>query len=213
MKQTGKRAQKWRWLLLVALVVLGLQLLQGLFTLRNAPVRLLREENDWLDLQGEDAAAGLFQLEGSWDFYPEKLYTSQDFAAGRAGEAVGEGVSPSDDAYGTHRLRIRATPGAYYAICGFSVDYATRVFVNGSQVVVFGNPAETAEQFVPRVGYMTLPACAGAGWRPPTPRLLRPATAACWYGWALRALPPAVWRPWSACAKKADPAGAQALAR
>lgn len=109
MKQTGKRAQKWRWLLLVALVVLGLQLLQGLFTLRNAPVRLLRE-NGWLDLQGEDAAAGLFQLEEAGISTP-KLYTSQDFAAGRAGEAAGEGVSPSDDAYGAHRLRIRATPG------------------------------------------------------------------------------------------------------
>lgn len=193
MKQTGKRAQKWRWLLLVALVVLGLQLLQGLFTLRNAPVRLLREENGWLDLQGEDAAAGLFQLEGSWDFYPEKLYTSQDFAAGRAGEAAGEGVSPSDDAYGTHRLRIRATPGAYYAICGFSVDYVTRVFVNGSQVAVFGNPAETAEQFVPRVGYMILPACAGAGWRPPTR----------WFSAALRC-----WWP-ACCTRRCSPAAAR----
>lgn len=141
MKQTGKRMQKLRWLLLVVLVVLALQLLQGLFTLRSVPVQLLRVEDGWLDLQNQDAAAGLFQLEGSWDFYPEALYTSEDFAAGRTGQPAGEEVSPSDYAYGTHRLRIRATPGAYYALCGFSVDYATRVFVNGSEVAAFGNPA------------------------------------------------------------------------
>lgn len=161
MKQTGKRMQKLRWLLLVVLVVLALQLLQGLFTLRSVPVQLLQVEDGWLDLQNQDAAAGLFQLEGSWDFYPEALYTSEDFAAGRTGQPAGEEVSPSDYAYGTHRLRIRATPGAYYALCGFSVDYATRVFVNGSEVAAFGNPAGTLEDFVPRVGYMTLPACAG----------------------------------------------------
>lgn len=161
MKQTGKRMQKLRWLLLVVLVVQALQLLQGLFTLRSVPVQLLRVEDGWLDLQNQDAAAGLFQLEGSWDFYPEALYTSEDFAAGRTGQPAGEEVSPSDYAYGTHRLRIRATPGAYYALCGFSVDYATRVFVNGSEVAAFGNPAGTLEDFVPRVGYMTLPACAG----------------------------------------------------
>lgn len=160
MKRTGKQIRKLRWLLLVVLVVLTLQLLQGLFTLRNAPVQLLRVEDGWLDLQGEETD-GLFQLEGRWEFYPEALYTSEDFAAGRTGQPAGEEVSPSDYAYGTHRLRIRATPGAYYAICGFSVDYATRVFANGSQVTVFGNPSETAEGFVPRVGYMTLPMCAG----------------------------------------------------
>lgn len=160
MKRTGKQIRKLRWLLLVVLVVLTLQLLQGLFTLRNAPVQLLRVEDGWLDLQGEETD-GLFQLEGRWEFYPEALHTSEDFAAGRTGQPAGEEVSPSDYAYGTHRLRIRATPGAYYAICGFSVDYATRVFANGSQVAVFGNPAETAEGFVPRVGYMTLPMCAG----------------------------------------------------
>lgn len=160
MKRTGKQIRKLRWLLLVVLVVLTLQLLQGLFTLRNAPVQLLRVEDGWLDLQGEETD-GLFQLEGRWEFYPEALYTSEDFAAGRTGQPAGEEVSPSDYAYGTHRLRIRATPGAYYAICGFSVDYATRVFANGSQVAVFGNPAETAEGFVPWVGCMTLPMCAG----------------------------------------------------
>ena len=115
LKRTGKQIRKLRWLLLVVLVVLTLQLLQGLFTLRNAPVQLLRVEDGWLDLQGEETD-GLFQLEGRWEFYPEALYTSEDFAAGRTGQPAGEEVSPSDYAYGTHRLRIRATPGAYYAI-------------------------------------------------------------------------------------------------
>lgn len=161
MKQTGRRARKLRWLLLVVLVVLALRLLQGLFTLRSGPVQLLRVEEGWLDLQTVDTAAGVFQLEGSWEFYPGALYTGEDFAAGRVGQPAGEGVSPSDYGCGTHRLRIRATPGAYYAICGFSVDYATRVFVNGSEVAAFGNPAADPADFVPRIGYMTLPLCAG----------------------------------------------------
>ena len=150
-----------RWLLPVVLVVCVLQLLQGLFSLRSVQVQVLQGENGFADLRQTDLSAGVFRLEARWDFYPDVLYLPEDFAAGRVGQKAGEEVSPSDHACGTHRLRLLGAPGAYYTICGFSVDYATRVFVNGSEVAAFGNPAERAEDFVPGVGYMTIPMCAG----------------------------------------------------
>lgn len=160
--QAKRESGKWvRWLLPVVLVVCALQLMQSLFSLRSVNVQTLQGENGLVDLRQAELSTGVFQLDGPWEFYPGVLYTPEDFAAGRAGQKAAEEVSPSDYACGTHRLRLLADPGEYYTICGFSVDYATRVFVNGSQVAVFGNPAETAEDFVPKVGYMTLPMCAG----------------------------------------------------
>lgn len=156
-----RRQRLAQWLLPVALVVCSLLLLGRVLALRPDRTGTLTVTDGLLDLRQAAVDREVFQLEGDWDFYPGVLYTSADFAAGRAGQPDRQ-ASPSDFACGTHRLRILASPGAYYTLCGFSLDYATRVFVNGSQVAVFGNPAQTAGDFVPKVGYMLLPLCAGA---------------------------------------------------
>ena len=149
------------WLLPVVVVACSLLALAAAFFGRTASAKDITVENGVLDVRRLDMSSTVFEVTGQWDFYPGALYDPSDFAAGTVGEKAGQDVSPSDWAYGTHRLRIQAPPDRYYAICGFSLDYATRIFVNGVPAAEYGRVSETEEGFVPRVGYMTVPLFSG----------------------------------------------------
>ncbi len=114
-----------------------------------------------MDLRNVDVSKDVINIVNNWDFYPGALYTSEDFAYGETNNKADPDVSASDFAYGTYRLRILAQPNQYYTICSFSLDYASRVYVNGTRVAAFGNVADNADDFVPRVGYMTIPMNSG----------------------------------------------------
>ena len=150
-----------RWFLPVAIVVLGVLLLHIVFSQKADPIQEIAPENGILDIRNVDVSSGVINIVNNWDFYPSELYTSQDFAAGTVGEKSRPEESASDTPYGTHRLRILAQPNQYYTICSFSLDYASRVFVNGSEVATFGTVADNAADFVPKVGYMTIPMYSG----------------------------------------------------
>ena len=160
MRIKGAMQQAVCWLL-PAVVAFGLLALMGAFFGRTASVQSVAVKNGILDIRQQDVSSTVFQITGWWDFYPGGLYAPEDFVSGAAGEKAATNVSPSDWAYGTHRLRVLAQPNRYYAICGFSLDYATRIFVNGVQAAEFGQVSETEEGFVPRVGYMTIPLFSG----------------------------------------------------
>ena len=149
------------WLLPIIMVVISIFVLQGALSRRPAIVQEIAPQDGVLDIRDMDLSSGVFNVANCWDFYPEKLYTSEDFSSGTAGEKAEDDVSASDFSYGTHRLLILAEPNQYYTICGFSLDYATRVYVNGSEVATFGQVADRAENFVPKVGYMTIPLYSG----------------------------------------------------
>ena len=150
-----------RWLLPVAIVVLSVFLLQAVFSQRAYRIQGITPQDGVLDIRDADVSSCVLHIANEWDFYPAALYTSEDFASGAAAVKAGPEESASDYPYGTHRLRILAQPNRYYTICGFSLDYASRVFVNGSEVAAFGRVADNAEDFVPRVGYMTIPMFSG----------------------------------------------------
>lgn len=149
------------WLLPVAIVILSVFLLQAVFSQRTYHVQGITPQDGVLDIRDADVSSCVFNIANEWDFYPAALYTSEDFASGAAGVKAGPEESASDTPYGTHRLRILAQPNQYYTICSFSLDYASRVFVNGSEVAAFGRVADNAEDFVPQVGYMTIPMFSG----------------------------------------------------
>ena len=150
-----------RWLLPVAIVILSVFLLQVVFSQRTYHIRGITPQDGVLDIRDADVSSCVFNIANEWDFYPEALYTSEDFTSGAAGVKAGPEESASDTPYGTHRLRILAQPNQYYTICSFSLDYASRVFVNGSEVAAFGRVVDNAEDFVPQVGYMTIPMFSG----------------------------------------------------
>lgn len=150
-----------RWLLPVAIVILSVFLLQAFSSANTYPIQEITPRDGLLDIRDADAANCVFNIANEWDFYPAALYTSEDFASGAAAAKSDPEESASDTPYGTHRLRILAQPNRYYTICSFSLDYASRVFVNGSEVAAFGRVADNAEDFVPQVGYMTIPMFSG----------------------------------------------------
>ena len=150
-----------RWFLPVAVVVLSILLLQIIFSPKYTSIQEITPKDGILDIRNVDIESNVFNINNNWDFYPAALYTSEDFASGHVGEKAKDDVSSSDVSYGTHRLRILAQPNQYFTICGFSLDYASRVFVNGTEVVTFGNVADNAADFVPQVGYMTIPMFSG----------------------------------------------------
>lgn len=150
-----------RWIFPVLVVLLSMVVLQGLFSRRTTTVQEFGPQDGVLDLRNVDLSKDVINIVNNWDFYPGVLYTSEDFASENTTEKAQEDVSASDFAYGTYRLRILAQPNQYYTICSFSLDYASRVYVNGTQVAAFGNVADNADDFVPRVGYMTIPMDSG----------------------------------------------------
>ena len=147
-----------RWLGPVAVVVLALLIVQLFSSRRQTEFQELVPVDGVLDITEADLDSRVFNISNqNWEFYPNRLYTSQDFAAGVARDG-GEGDQAR---YGTYRLVIRARPGQYYTLCSYSIDYSTAVFVNGRQILSFGKVADNAEESEPGIGYMTVPLYTG----------------------------------------------------
>ena len=160
-KSRGRNLQRLLPAATVLLVILAVHLF-----LERGPDHVveIRPVDGMLDITGIDLSHEVANVDNSWDFYPNALYTSADFAAG-VGRPVPEADDPdagSEPRYGTYRLIIKARPEQYYAICSYSIDYSTRVFVNGTEVASFGTVADNAAAHVPQVGSMTIPLYSGA---------------------------------------------------
>jgi len=117
-----------------------------------------------LDLAGYDLDHQAIQISTEWDFYPDHLYSSEDFAAGNAGTPVFRSDLENRDAIrtGTYRLVLHMQPGQFAEMAGYSIDYGTRVFVNGSQVTEVGTVSADSAEAVPSVNYMIFPVQADA---------------------------------------------------
>ena len=147
----------FRCLLPISIVILSMMLMQSFLSQRYVSLQELAPNNGVLDIRDIDFSDNVYNLVNSWDFYPEKLYTSEDFKNGTVEEKADSGVSADNYGYGTYHLKILAEPNQYYTLCSFSMDYATLVYVNGAEVVSYGKIADNAEDFVPQGGYMTVP--------------------------------------------------------
>ena len=83
----------------IAVVALCILLLEGVFTLRTVSVEPLTVQKGLLDARAVDFSGGVYQISGRWELYPHVLYTPEDFAAGRAGEAAEEDFAPSGSTF------------------------------------------------------------------------------------------------------------------
>lgn len=129
----------------------------ALYAQRYPTVELDQEQLGIISLQDIDLTTTIVKLSDNWELYPEKLYTHSDFMSGEADgvttyEALEEGVT-----YGTYRVIIEAEPFQYYSVCGYSIDYGMKVFVDGSEVVEVGKVADNSSEAVGRVNYVTFP--------------------------------------------------------
>lgn len=112
-------------------------------------------DGGFADIRGYDFDSQVYNLVNNWDHFPNALYTSEDFADPE--KAPQPDNSAKNMQLGTYRLRLLAKPDQWLSLCGFSVDYGTRVFLNGKEVRNIGFVSDDPAQAVPKVRYMTLP--------------------------------------------------------
>ena len=123
----------------------------------TAPV--LTPEDGYIDIRGVDFSSEVYHLVNNWNCYPGHLYYPEDFSdPGSVPEAVNSGPNLE---YGSKRMVIQADPGTWLAICSFSVDFGTRVFVNGQEVRNIGYVSADPDEAVPMGRFMTIPLYSG----------------------------------------------------
>ncbi len=93
------------------------------------------------------------------EFYPMELYTSEDFESGDVIEPQNRSdvFEAYKIPYGTHKTVLKLQPNTYYSITGYSVDYGTRIFVNGEEAANVGVVSNEAETSKPGVNFMEFP--------------------------------------------------------
>ena len=121
---------------------------------------VLKPAEGILDTRDVDFDADVYHILNQWDYYPGRLLTPEDFddPASAPGK---DNDSPRDNVKGTWRLCILAKPDTYLCLCSFSIDYSTRIFVNGVEVRNIGYVSDDPNQAVPKVRYVTLPLYSG----------------------------------------------------
>lgn len=117
---------------------------------------LLRPKDGVVDAREVDFSASVYHLENHWDYYPGQIL-SPDVFSDPANTPEKDNDAPIDAAKGTWRLRIHAQPNTYLSLCSFSIDYSTRIFVNGKEVRNIGFVSDDHAKAVPKVEYVTLP--------------------------------------------------------
>ena len=116
---------------------------------------VLQPQDGVLDVRKTDFTKEVYHIINQWDYWPGALLTPADIASPAAPQK--ETGSYIDDHLGTWRLVILAQPETYLTLCGFSIDYGTRVYVNGREERNIGFVSDDPAKAVPMVRYMTLP--------------------------------------------------------
>ena len=116
----------------------------------------------YADIRGCDFDREVYHLDNNWDYFPGKLLTPADFAdPSTAPQPENDVPIRIDPELGSYRIRLLTRPHQWLAICGFSVDFSTRVFLNGEEVRNIGYVSADPEKAVPKVRYMTIPMYSG----------------------------------------------------
>ena len=154
LKQHGTNVRK---VLLPALVFL---LIVSFFILCQSRVQTdfpeLSPQDGVLDARDVDFSAGVFHLVNHWDYYPGQILSPEVFSD-PASAPQKDNDAPLNVTKGTWRLRIQAQPHTYLILCSYSIDYSTRIFVNGKEVRSIGFVSDDPARAIPRVRYVTLP--------------------------------------------------------
>lgn len=154
MKQLSDRTKTGLRVFLAGLLILcGLA---ALFLRQGEDIQDLTPVAGTLDARAADFNQVIYEVGEDWAHYPLTL-------ASTGAELEGLASTPHDSAipYATYRLEMQAQPGQYLMLAGWSMDYSTRVYLNGTLVREVGTVADNAEASEPRIDYMLLPLYTG----------------------------------------------------
>lgn len=145
------------------LPILALLLFAGFLLLCRGRVQtqfpVLEPQDGVLDVREIDFTEEVYHIINKWDYWPGILLTPADIASPDVPQK--ETTSFIDDRLGTWRVVLLAKPETYLTLCSFSIDYGTRVYVNGREVRNIGFVSDDPAKAVPMVRYMTLPLYSG----------------------------------------------------
>jgi len=115
-------------------------------------------ENGVIDLTAFNFGEVNAKLPLDWEYYPGKLYSPDDFARKITGEPR-LFTSKDRSAYqtGTYRAVLLVAPGLTYGMSARSLDFATKIFINGKEILSVGEGFTDAEAFSARIKYYLLP--------------------------------------------------------
>ena len=91
MREDKARGRHLQWLVPVAIVLLVAVVARLFLTRREGDIPDVYPVDGVLDITGMDLSQTVVNVNNSWDFYPNALYTSSDFASGGA-DRLPEGV-------------------------------------------------------------------------------------------------------------------------
>ena len=120
----------------------------------------LHPENGVMDARAADFGHNVYHLVNNWDYWPGALYTPEELSDPETAPAK-DNDAPLDAVLGTWRLRLLARSNTYLTLGSFSIDYSTRIFVDGREVQNVGFVSDDPAQAVPKVRYVTLPLFTG----------------------------------------------------
>ena len=124
---------------------------------------VLEPQDGVLDAREVEFHDGVYHILNHWDYWPGQLLTPTELSSPDAPQKDNDAAI--DDELGTWRLELLAQPETYLTLCSFSIDYGTRVFVDGREVRNVGFVSDDPNIAVPMVRYMTLPLYSGADGR------------------------------------------------
>lgn len=154
---TVSKTEKWMLPIILPLIVL---VSIALWATRSfiPSVQVSSQSGRW-DLLAEDFDANAVSLDGQVEYVPHKLLTPEEFANA---DDISVGTPQTVSNVNTSRITL-ALPDGDYMLLIRSVDYSSRIFVNGNWASDAGVPAYTAEQSTPGVYhiYLTVPTVDG----------------------------------------------------
>ena len=142
-------------LIILPLIVILMLAVWSVKPRQDEALRVTPVDGVW-DLSGVNLSQSIALLTDAVEFVPNTLLAPDEFASL---EALLEDT-PWEYQYGTSRMRVRVAPGSYL-ICGYSVDYASRLYANGELLMEVGTPGESREATEPGVQYYVLPVSPG----------------------------------------------------
>ena len=141
---------------MLVLAIIGALYVYASSRLTTMPDFQVHPENGIVDVREVPIETEVYHLVNSWDFYPGVLYYPIDFYSGNV-ELDPQPDEVKSPHLGTYRVKILAKPNTYLMIASYSIDYSTRIFVNGVEVRSFGYVSEDPEKTVHNGHYYTLP--------------------------------------------------------
>lgn len=127
-----------------------------LFSQQDIPCLPLTAADGILDVRSTDFDTAVYTIEDGWAYYPMVL--------GATAAELEENITLTHESfipYGTYRLELLARPKQYLMLAGYSLDYSTRLFINGEPVREAGRVADSAAEVEPRIAYLLIPLYTG----------------------------------------------------